>query len=86
MITSTTTTVWHSSAKGRRYLSRRAAINAEVRQIIYRLCPYEKPESENGMLTYPGYDIMVDDPARYAKLYRRIKRLVERSMEKHDAQ
>lgn len=82
MITVTTTKVWHSSEKGRRYFSRSAAINAEVRQIIYRLYPYEKPESESGMLTYPGYDIAIDDPERYAKLYRRIRKIVERRAER----
>ncbi|HHZ4937252.1 TPA: hypothetical protein ACWH67_003384 [Salmonella enterica] len=80
MITSTTTTVWHSSVKRRRYLSRKAAINAEVRSIIYKLYPAELSEHENGMMTYPGYDIQYDDPVRYAKLYRRIKRLVERNI------
>ncbi|MDF6269990.1 hypothetical protein NLO40_08705 [Escherichia coli] len=77
MITVTTTKVWHSSEKGRRYFSRSAAINAEVRHIIYKLYPYEKPESENGMLTYPGYDIAIDDSARYARLFRRIRKIVE---------
>lgn len=80
MITSTTTTVWHSSAKGRRYLTRRAAVEAEVRTIIYKLYPPEKPEFDNIGMTYPGYDIKNDDPDRYAKLFRRIKRLVERSI------
>ncbi|MEB6632758.1 hypothetical protein [Kluyvera cryocrescens] len=80
MITSTTATVWHSSIKGRRYFSRRAAINAEVISIIYKLYPAERSEHENGMMTYPGYDIQYDEPERYAKLYRRIKRLVERNV------
>ncbi len=80
MITSTTTTVWHSSAKGRRYLTRRAAVEAEVRTIIYKLYPPEKPEFDNIGMTYPGYDIKYDDPDRYTKLFRRIKRLVERSI------
>ncbi len=80
MITSTTTTVWHSSAKGRRYFTRRAAVEAEVRTIIYKLYPPEKPEFDNIGMTYPGYDIKHDDPDRYAKLFRRIKRLVERSI------
>lgn len=85
MITSTTATVWHSSVKGRRYLSRRGAVEAEVRAIIYKLYPPENPEFDNIGMTYPGYDIRQDEPERYAKLYRRIKRLVERSMEKRDA-
>ena len=80
MITSTTTTVWHSSAKGRRYLTRRAAVEAEVRAIIYKLYPPEKPEFDNIGMTYSGYDIKYDDPDRYTKLFRRIKRLVERSI------
>ena len=78
MITATTTTVWYSSEKGRRYLTRRAAINAEVRQIIYRRYPVEHAEYDNIGMTHPGYDIARDDPARYSKLYRRIKRIVER--------
>lgn len=83
MITKTTATVWHSSAKGRRYFSRSAAIRAEARSIIYKLYPSEGRESdEYGRTTYPGYDIQYDEPERYAKLYRRIKRLVERKMKK----
>lgn len=85
MITSTTTTVWHSSVKGRRYFSRRAAVEAEVRSIIYKLFPTERADYDNGIQVYPGYDIKYDEPERYAKLHRRIKRLVERSMEKRDA-
>lgn len=85
MITSTTTTVWHSSAKGRRYFSRNAAINAEVRSLIYKLYPTERSDYENGMMTYRGYDIQYDEPERYAKLYRRIKRLVMRNMEQGNA-
>lgn len=63
----------------------RAAIEAETREIIYRLYPPERPEFDNVGMTYPGYDIKHDDPERYAKLFRRIKRLVERSMEVRDA-
>lgn len=85
MITSTTATVWHSSIKGRRYLSRRAAIDAETRAIIYRLYPPEKPEFDNVGMTYPGYDIKHDDHERYEKLHRRIKRLIERSAEARNA-
>lgn len=84
VITATTVTVYHSSEKGRRYLSRRAAISAEVRHIIYRLYPVEQAEFDGVGMTYPGYDIAQDDPDRYSKLHRRIKRLVERSMEKRD--
>lgn len=86
MITTTTATVWHSSAKGRRYFTRHAAIRAEVRSIIYKLYPSESLESdEYGRTTYPGYDIQYDEPERYAKLYRRIKRLVEQKMNKDTA-
>jgi len=82
VITATTVTVYHSSEKGRRYLSRRAAISAEVRHIIYRLYPVEQAEFDSIGMTYPGYDIAQDDPIRYSKLYRRIKRIVERHAER----
>lgn len=86
MITSTTANVWRSSVKGRRYFSRSSAIKAEVRGIIYKLYPIERSESDEfGRITYPGYDIQYEEPERYAKLYRRIKRLVERKFNRDSA-
>lgn len=75
-VTAVCTTVYFSPTKGRRYLSLNAAINAETRAIIFAKYPYEKPESEGGYITYPGYDIRADEPERFDKMYRRLRRLV----------
>ncbi|HCD6065346.1 TPA: hypothetical protein NDT40_002795 [Klebsiella oxytoca] len=77
-----TATVYYSTAKKRRYLSKRGAINAEARSIIYARYPYEKPDYENGMLTYPGYCIEADEPERYQKMHRRLSKIIERNITK----
>ncbi|MFT8211548.1 MAG: hypothetical protein ACMZI0_15025 [Symbiopectobacterium sp.] len=54
--------VYLAPTKGRRYLSKRAAINAETIAIILKKYPPEKPESDEfGRLTYPGFDIRYDN-------------------------
>lgn len=70
--------VWFSPARGRHFLTRRAAIRAEAHAKIFDRYPYERPDYENGFLTYPGYSIQHDEPERYQKLLRRMMRLIDR--------
>ncbi len=79
MIEKVTTTVYRSSVKGRRYFSLYAAINAETKAIIFNKHPIEKPEYINGFLTYPGYCVEDDEPERYKKMFRRLRRIVAKS-------
>lgn len=84
MITATTAKVWHSSEKGRRYLSRSKAIEAEARIIINRKYPveHEHYDYERGGLVSPGWSLETDDPKRYAKMLRRMKRLIDKNTER----
>ena len=82
MITASTVKVWRSSEKGRRYFSRRAAIHAEAKAIIFARYHREEAEHVEGRMTYPGWSIAYDEPERYAKMLRRLKRLIDRKTEK----
>lgn len=81
MIKQMTATVWFSPAKGRRYLSKSAAICAETKAKIFARYPSESPDYDNGHLTYQGWNIADDEPERYRKMYRRLRRLVAKSIE-----
>ncbi|WP_261412066.1 hypothetical protein [Serratia quinivorans] len=81
MIKQMTATVWFSPAKGRRYLSKNAAIHAETKAKIFARYPSESPDYHNGHLTYQGWNIADDEPERYRKIYRRLRRLVAKSIE-----
>ncbi len=76
-----TATVWFSPVKGRRYLSKSAAIRAETRAKIFDRYPIESAEYDSVGMTYPGWSIEVDEPERYSKMYRRLRRLVAKSIE-----
>ncbi|WNJ77775.1 hypothetical protein RJE46_14155 [Cedecea neteri] len=80
VITKSTATVYFSPAKGRRYLSKSAAIHAETKAIIFSRYPIERQESDSIGVTHPGYNIAYDEPERFAKLYRRLRRIVARSV------
>lgn len=82
MITATTKKVWYSSSRGRHFLSRRSAIRAEAHAKIFDRYPYERPDYENGFLTYPGYSIQHDEPERYQKLLRRMMRIIDKHTER----
>ena len=74
--------VWFSPARGRHFLTRRAAIRAEAHAKIIDRYPYERPDYDNGFLTFPGYSIQHDDPDRYAKMLRRLMRIIDKNTEK----
>jgi len=73
-ITATTITVYRAPTAGRRYLSLRAACNAEARAILKAKYPDERPEYDSGHLTYPGFTW--HDLPRSKVLHRRLARRV----------
>lgn len=76
MIKQQITTVWHAPTRGRRYFSKRAAINAEAKAIIYAKYPPEPYESDTGH----GFNIDIDEPERYEIMHRRMCLKLEKSI------
>ena len=68
--------VYRSTAAGRTYITRRAAIHAEARALIERKHPREHAEWDVG---FAGWYWRVDLP-RSDVLFRRVVRLVKRAM------
>lgn len=68
--------VYFSPSAGRRYLTKRAAIQAEARAIILAKYPKERADYEDGRMTYPGWSLKTDEPERYEKLLKRIARIL----------
>ncbi|BCU55118.1 hypothetical protein ENKO_17120 [Enterobacter kobei] len=78
MITVEMRKVYFSPSRGRHFLTRRAAIRAEAHAKIVERHPYERPDYDNGFLTYPGYSIKHDEPERYQKILRRMMRIIDK--------
>lgn len=79
MITSEVSIVFYSQLKGRRYLSKSAAINAEARALIEKKHPTEKPEcGPNGGLMDDGWHW--SQLERSDTLLRRVRRMVRNGM------
>ena len=76
MISQQTSTVWYAPTRGRRYLSKKAAINAEAKAIIYAKYPPEPYEHDTGH----SYNIDIDEPERYLKMHRRISLKLKNTM------
>lgn len=63
-------------------MSKAGAINAETRAIIMAKHPFER-----GCMDYncgcgdPGWNIEHDKPDRYAKMFRRLRRIVARAVQ-----
>lgn len=55
MIEEQTAKVWYSPARGRRFLSKRAAIKAEAASLIEQRYPTEPQERDNIGVTYAGF-------------------------------
>ncbi|MCO7058281.1 hypothetical protein [Pseudomonas juntendi] len=73
--------VYRAPTAGRRYLSKAAAINAETRAIIKAKYPDEDaPQDTQGQQIGPAWSMEYDEPKRWAKIYRRLRRLVARSV------
>ena len=76
MIEKQVATVWLSSTKGRRYLSKSSAINAEALAIILNRYPVEPFEDDTGHF----YDIRINEPVRFEKMYRRLKKIISKAV------
>ncbi|MDB1108116.1 hypothetical protein [Pseudomonas extremaustralis] len=74
-----TVTAYYAPVKGKTYLTKMGAIHAETRAIIMKKYPIER-----GCISCDcgdtGYHIEYDEPARYGKMYRRLRRAVARSI------
>lgn len=70
--------VWYSPARGRHFLTRRAAIRAEAHGRIIERYPNERPDYDMGIQIYPGYSIKYDEPERYGKILRRLMRIIDK--------
>ncbi|WP_210502014.1 hypothetical protein [Pantoea ananatis] len=75
------TKVWYSPTKRRRYFSRYAAVHAEAKAKILNRYPTEKPEYDNGFLTYPGFHFPSEEPEKFAKMMRRLKRMINKQID-----
>lgn len=78
-------TVYLAPTAGRRFLTKKAAINKEARAIIRKHFPEEKscpcsPE-HCGMCGYRGWSLEVDQPERFARHYRRLTKALARSIQ-----
>ncbi|EJG0809360.1 hypothetical protein [Cronobacter sakazakii] len=72
--------VYFAPTRGRCYLTLRGAINAEARAIIFSRYPSTGSVFSDGMLIEDPWSITTDDPERYQKMYRRLKRLIAKSV------
>lgn len=78
MIEAQTRTVYVARTKGRAYLTKSAAINAEARALIAKKHPSERSEYDDmGRCTYGGFHW--SSLPRSDVLFRRVRRLVARS-------
>lgn len=76
MIQVKTITAYFAPTKGKTYITKAGAIKAETHAIIMRKYPYEKACYDYGIQNDPGWHIQHDEPERYAKMFRRLRRLV----------
>ena len=73
--------IYFSSEAGRRYFSKKSAIDAETRAVIKNKYPTEKPEYENGQLIYPGF-YWESDIKRADVIFRRLRKVVKKSFDR----
>jgi len=84
-ITSSIQIVYYAPTKGRRYLSKYAAIRAEARAIIERHIPSVRPcpcrPEYCGMCRDPGWNLEEAQPERHARYMRMLTKALKRTME-----
>lgn len=66
--------VYHAPTKGRSYLTVRAAARNEADALISKKYPTERPEYENGMCYFPGWNWRCDEQMQ--KLHARLARMI----------
>ena len=82
MIKTKTVTAYYAPTKGKTYLTKAGAIKAETKAIIMRKHPWEGADHDDeGRCTYKGWHIEYDEPERFAKMYRRLRRMVVNSVQ-----
>lgn len=83
-ITKKQATVYYAPTKGRRYLSKTAAIRAEARAIIRKHVPDERPcrctPELCGMCGDPGWSLEQDQPERHARYMRMLTKALRVTM------
>ena len=75
MIKKMNAVVYFAPTRGRRFLSKSAAISAEARAIIYKKYPIEPFEPDTGH----RYDIKFDEPSRYQVMHRRLSKILAKT-------
>lgn len=76
MIQVKTITAYFAPTKGKTYITKANAIKAETRAIILNKHPIEKACYDSNCCGDPGYHIEYDEPERYKKMFRRLRRIV----------
>lgn len=72
--------VYTAPTKGRRYLTARAAANAEANALLVRKYPTQQAEYEDGRMYYPGYHWTTDE--RLLRVHKRLARMLLRQLRK----
>lgn len=72
--------VYTAPTKGRRYLTARAAANAEANAMMVGKYPTEQPEYEDGRMYDPGYHWTTDE--RLIRVHKRLARMLLRQLRK----
>ena len=74
--------VWYAPTKRRRYFSKSAAVNAEALAQIMNRHPIEQAAyTYEVALIDPGFDWTREEPERYEKMLRRLKRIISKHVE-----
>jgi hypothetical protein len=81
MIQAKTITAYFAPTKGKTYITKAGAIKAETHAIIMRRHPWEGADHDDeGRCTYRGWHIQYDEPERYDKMFRRLRRIVAKNV------
>ena len=77
-------TLYRAPTKGRRYLTARAAANAEARAQLDSKYPYEHPEYEQGHMIFNGWHWSTDQ--KLVAAHKRLSRLLLKALRRAHAQ
>lgn len=75
--------VYYAPTKGKRYLTKSAAIKAEARAIIKKHFPDENSHSCDqwcGWCNDPGWSLEVDQPERFKRYFENLKRALRNQL------
>lgn len=77
-------TLYMAPTKGRRYLTARAAANAEARAQLNSKYPYEQPEYEQGHMIFNGWHWSADP--KLVAAHKRLSRMLLKALRRAHAQ